>query len=844
MDAVGFGVTGLMILLGFGGGMGFPLGIPPGPEDPLLTRVAPEECLYYTSWAGMAEPDPQSTNQVEQLLAEPEIRYLVSEIQRRVKAGVREAAEENEGPEAAAVVDDAARWLELLLTRPAVVFVSSVDFTPEGPDVRGGLLVALNDDAAAVKASLEKHQATFLDEIAEPVQINGGTWHQIKLGRQAPPITWGVRGRYLVVGVGEGEVEAIFQRAVTEPPAWLAAVRQQLTVERPATVNYVNLAKVIEIVTTLADEPQIRAVIDAAGLGDVTSLASVTGLDKDGFVSRTLVGVDGQPGGLFELVAGEPLAAADLAPIPRDATIALAARLDANHLLETFLAAATGIDPELGEEVNEGLDEMEEELGIDPREVLGPLGDVWCLYNSPSEGGLAVTGLTAVVQVKDHQRMAATHAKLLAIFKSATEQDTEYSSRRDPRIEQFPFAGQEIYFFNARDDEFPLAPSWCLTDRELIIALFPQNIKAYLTRDDDFQSLAEVPEVAALYTSGKPPVMLAYQDTRELFELVYPIVQIFAQMAAGELQREGIDVDISLLPSARSIGKHLRPGVTSVSRTEAGIELTSSQSLPTGSIGTTLPIAAAALLPAISSARGAAKRAQSMNNLKQLALAMHMYAMDHEKFPPAYSTDEDGKPLLSWRVHVLPYLENEGLYERFHLDEPWDSEHNKKLIPLMPALLRPAKSQAGPGKTNYLGVGGEDGIFPGTKAVRLADIRDGTSNTVMIVEASDQAAVVWTAPDDFQPDADRPIRGLVGLQDDGFLAAFADGSVRLINAGIDPDVLKALFTRSGGEVVRPRDLDEIPGNRGVPDWDSKEPEAMERSEPDIEVAEPEPAVVE
>ena len=68
---------------------------------------------------------------------------------------------------------------------------------------------------------------------------------------------------------------------------------------------------------------------------------------------------------------------------------------------------------------------MEEELGIDPREVLAPLGDAWCLYNSPGEGGLAVTGLTAVVQVKDRQRLAAIHAKLLAMIKAATRQDAE-----------------------------------------------------------------------------------------------------------------------------------------------------------------------------------------------------------------------------------------------------------------------------------------------------------------------------------------------------------------------------------------------------------------------------------
>ena len=83
----------------------------------------------------------------------------------------------------------------------------------------------------------------------------------------------------------------------------------------------------------------------------------------------------------------------------------------------------------------------------------------------------------------------------------------------------------------------------------------------------------------------------------------------------------------------------------------------------------------------------AARRAQSMNNLKQFALAMHNYHDTNGKFPAASSFDKDGKPLLSWRVHVLPYLEQAELYKQFHLDEPWDSEHNKKLIEKMPNVL-------------------------------------------------------------------------------------------------------------------------------------------------------------
>ena len=162
-------------------------------------------------------------------------------------------------------------------------------------------------------------------------------------------------------------------------------------------------------------------------------------------------------------------------------------------------------------------------------------------------------------------------------------------------------------------------------------------------------------------------------STREIFELVYPFVPMLAQTVMSEMQREGIDVNVSILPSARAIGKHLRCGVAAVRRTEAGIELTSRQTIPGGSIGATAPVAVGLLLPAVQSARGAARRSVSMNNLKQITLAMHGYHDVHKTFPPAYTTDAAGKPLLSWRVHILPYIERQDLYEQFHLDEPWDS---------------------------------------------------------------------------------------------------------------------------------------------------------------------------
>ena len=123
----------------------------------------------------------------------------------------------------------------------------------------------------------------------------------------------------------------------------------------------------------------------------------------------------------------------------------------------------------------------------------------------------------------------------------------------------------------------------------------------------------------------------------------------------------------------------------------------------------------------VARARASAGRSQCVNNLKMIALAMHNYHSSKKSFPPAYNQGPDGKPLLSWRVHILPYLDQQqALYDEFHLDEPWDSPHNKALIAKMPAVYAcpSVPGLAESGKTTYLGPRGEKTIFPGPEGSR------------------------------------------------------------------------------------------------------------------------------
>jgi hypothetical protein len=133
------------------------------------------------------------------------------------------------------------------------------------------------------------------------------------------------------------------------------------------------------------------------------------------------------------------------------------------------------------------------------------------------------------------------------------------------------------------------------------------------------------------------------------------------------------------------------------------------------------------------------------------------------------------------------------------MDEPWDSESNKKILLQMPAVFRSPNDNEKSLHASYFAVTGPQSIFCDDKGTKLQQITDGMSNTIMLVEA--MRDIPWTKPEDITVDTDKPLPKIGGWTAGGFIATFADGSVRVISENIDEALLRALFTMAGGEVV-------------------------------------------
>ena len=458
-----------------------------------------------------------------------------------------------------------------------------------------------------------------------------------------------------------------------------------------------------------------------------------------------------------------------------------------------------------------------------PGGVIGGLGGVFGMWFSPPEMGL-------VAEVKDPKGFATTLARLMEV---ANRELKAAGALVPPQPGQPLRRGTEFAEFRrlkGTEQGYILSvpPSVLPTPAGLRPTILFDPVKKLVAVGTSPASARRALGSLVLDGAGPGPVKDANTVVLSQFDqsgtlpgllVNLPGLVQFMGFAANQPQGPGgprpagppfrLQLDPDAIPDAEALRKYLFPSRFTMKVDDASIRFTSYQAFPITipqlSSPMEAPVLIALLLPAVQASREAARRAQCVNNLKQMGLAYHNFHSANNNFPSNIA-DKKGKPLLSWRVAILPYLEQQALYDKFKLDEPWDSPNNKELIQYMPQVYTcPSRvNEPKPTQTHYQVFFGPGALFDKDGPTGLQNVTDGSSNTMMAVEAAN--AVTWTKPDDIPFDQGPNFKpanlfGMGSTHSGGMNALFGDGSVKFLKTSINQVLLKALITRAGGEVI-------------------------------------------
>ncbi len=803
----------VFLVFGLGGSVGAPLGLPPGPEDPLMAAIAPEQCLVYSMWAGSVAPRSDGSV-TERWMAQPEIVAAWAKLQQAyVDYSLSMADAEDR-----TAIRAAAEIARHLMTSSVAFYISEAPLTESGPleKIVGGVVADFGDQASALHTQVESLVDKFLenaDTKPDTLTLGDRRFRTLRIdGPEENRLTWGMLDdRHFAITVGDDEMSGLIARLQTPPPAWLLDLRERLPVPRVSSVSRIDGEQLMQLVTETARQngggPEVDTTFERLGLNQFRGFNVVTGLDEDGFLGRAELLVADTPTGLFDLFSDQPLEPGMLGLVGNDRMLVSAAALSPRKLFRLIRDLA-GINEFAEQEFREMIDQLNLMAGLNlETDIINQLDEFAYVYGSvnlanPTAGWVLAAGASREMGLTD------PFEKIVDLITSWLDENGDF------RLENSDVSGNAVLTLSDRRDwAFMPDISWSLANGEIVFSLDKSSIRRHLRREPmASDALVNDAWSARLFTpphdQAVGPVLVSSVDYSQLVGIGLPV---FSALVGQSLPPD-LGFSLDDLPPVDVLTREMKPSLTSVFRTPQGYEFVHRQTLPGGSPVNLVAAGGVVSLPAMIQLRRAARRTVSANNIRQLVLAMHNYHDANRALPARFSKDAAGQPLLSWRVHVLPYLEQGDLYRQFHLDEPWDSPHNQALIEKMPELFAHPGLKLEPGRTVYQVPQGPDAIMSDPvqtcddteypTGTGLEQIADGTSQTALVLETSADLAVIWTKPDDYRWEEQmRPAKGLCDAWKNGVNVGLADGSVQFLSFEKLASIFEPLVKKSDGEVV-------------------------------------------
>lgn len=655
-----------------------------------------------------------------------------------------------------------------------------------------------------------------------------------------PELGWWKEGKHLVFVFGADAINSATAVAdgkspnITKNPLW-AKYRKEKADFTVTTLSWFDLGKLRSMFgkmpvpgTRTPDNPAtVNDLLKVVGLHNVGAIVSRSGIKGKATHSDSIIETQGEKTGLLSMISQKPITMQDLPPLPSKMSTLYAGNFDASKAYKAItdmIRQGAKLGPPGADAKVEGvLEQLPAIIGFDPTsELFDTLGNVLVAYDDPGQGPFGI-GSAMLIKVKDEKKLQSTLDD--ALQRAGDAAGPEF------RIVRKKKHGRTLVVVSGG----PMSVSFAISKGWLSIASYPQSVEAFMLRQDGkLLSWKPNPDYKeAMSHLPKSFGSITVTDPRESYRMIVGLAPMLYSFAQLGLRSTGVDINdlpvsLSDLPPAEVVTGPLFPNVSSRTVTKDGIRWQSRSSLSgvfgADSVAITA-VGIALLLPAVQQARQAARRSSSKNNLKQIGLALHNYHDTYGSFPRG-SVDTKGrepKERLSWMASVLPFVEQNALYQQINFKKGWEDDANPKHAKSMIQVFQnpgvAVEKMPKYGSTHYVGIAGvganslttakfdkKNGIFGYNRKTRIRDITDGTSNTMMVSEAS-KTYGPWASGGQAtiraftkKPYINGP-DGIGGPWKGGFQVLFADGSVRFISGKIDPKVLEALATMAGGEVV-------------------------------------------
>ena len=768
---------------------------PPGERDEGVVNCVPQQCLAYLSWSSTA-PYDTTANPTEAYLGKPEIQASIEKLRKAIlKFAKKNAPDSAEGQAILAMQPD------LFLKQPAAIFLSALDI--ENKTGTGGAVMKLGELEANAKDLLEIMIKSDDDVEFATIDVAGVSCYSF-LPKEGPEVQLGIVNNYFLLAFGELSIADLLDNMKTAPPTWLQEIDQRIAIQRPAFTCYFDISNLYKLVAQAAeadkttketDVEKFREVAKLLRLAEFDSLQYQSGMNSDGFNQVMHVNHSTPNEGLLSFLSSAPLQRGDITSIPEDSSLAGAVKIAPDKIISLAKQIAQLSEENGLENYKKTLADVRERFGLDlEKDVFEALEGTAFLYADPS---LTSPKLVGAIRVKDPARFAKSFETINAqLEKKLLEIDAGF--QKVQKKDQTFFEVTPMY-------SSPIC--YGFVDDTLYFCNSVRGIVSHLRKKDrDYGKLVQTPQFMKFLEQGEADgyqgmIGFSLYDLSAAIETGLPIANMFLQ---DKLDRSVFDFTLEDLPSVEALVSGLRPTTSVIYRTDTGLAMRGVNDLPLSYDLATTGVLIGMLLPAVQQVRAAARRTIAMNNLRQMALALLNYENARGHFPPAYSVNDDGTPLLSWRVAILPYMEQNALYEQFHLDEPWDSPHNIALSEQMPEVFNhPSYGSLGNQTVFVAPVGNDSILSPGPiddsgNGNEIAGITDGLSNTPLLVTVNEINAVVWTSPEDLPYDdlGDEQLAGAVSGYLNQMQTVLGDGSTHSFD-GLSIESLGGQGLRSG-----------------------------------------------